>query len=85
MGKDYITGNKRIREINAKTGITLDDYEFLYKIPELKEIWSKFFQKQILFRALMLSRANRKNRLIFMKFLHRFEEGFKDEVFDHIA
>lgn len=40
-----------------KDGISLTDYEYIYKIEELKEVWEQFFKNKILYSRLMTSRV----------------------------
>jgi hypothetical protein len=85
MGVTFFLHNEELQAIREKNGIVLDDYIFMYSLAELKPVWNLFFAKKVLYRDVMTSRALAKNRLIFIRFIHRFEEAFKTGVFDHIA
>lgn len=85
MGVGFIMTNRIVREIKEKSGITMEDYLILYQMEELREIWPEFFRKRILYRELMLTRAEKISKMIFEKFLFRYQEAFETGVFDHIA
>lgn len=72
MGMEYIKNDPVLFAIRKKTGITMDDYIFLYKIEELKEVWKRFFAQRVLYRELMISRAEGKSKEAFVKLLYRF-------------
>lgn len=72
-GLQYIQNNPRLVEIRKKNGITLGDYLYLYSIGELREVWKKFFNQKVLYRDLMISRADSTSKLIYVKLLKRFE------------
>lgn len=57
MGSEYFKSNLDIQAIRSKVGITLEDYLELYARPELNEVWDEFFEKKLLYREVMLSRA----------------------------
>jgi hypothetical protein len=85
MGVGFIMTNRIVSEIKKKSGVTMDDYLALYQMEELRGIWPEFFRKRVLYRELMLTRAEKMSKIIFEKFLHRYAEAFETGVFDHIA
>jgi hypothetical protein len=71
--------------MREKNGMSMEDYEMIYKMYDLKGIWPEFFKNKVLYRETMLSRALSKSKMVFTKFLHRFEEAFTTGSFNHIA
>lgn len=63
----------------------MDDFLVLYSLEELKNIWIEYFQQKILYRDLLISRANEFTKYSFLKVLYRFQEAFETGVFDHLA
>ena len=65
--------------------MTMDDYMLLYKDKALKGIWPEFFTKGVLYREIMQSRALAKSKIVFIKFLFRYEQAFTTGKFTRIA
>ncbi len=85
MGADYIERNEFFRELKKKGTPSMQDYLILYKMEGLKEVWKEFFHKNVMYRELMLSRTEKMNKLIFLKFQYRYREAFESGEFTHIA
>ena len=67
-----------------KDGVSMKDYEALYNIPEFRTAFEKFFSESVLYRELLISRSNLKNRLVFVKFLCVFNRAFLSKNFNKI-
>jgi hypothetical protein len=49
----------------------------MYSLESLRNHWLEFFAKKMLYRHLMLSRAEGKYRTVYANFMHKFENAFK--------
>lgn len=59
--------------MREKTGITMEDYVILYNMEQIKWIWPEFFEKRVLYREVMYSRALSKSKKVFIKLLYRYK------------
>lgn len=85
MGYEFIQNNPILLAIKKKNGISLPDYLLLYTMKELREIWVEYFSKKVLYRDLMLSRAEKMSKIIFETYLYRFQEAYETGDFENIA
>jgi hypothetical protein len=84
LGARYVNNFNLIKEIKAKSGISMNDYEMLYKVPEFQEAFVNFFKTKVLYRELMLSRSSLTARKTHMKKLAVFEDAFLSKEFTKI-
>jgi hypothetical protein len=63
----------------------MEDYEKLYSIAGLENAWIDFFSRKILYRELMISRTEPHYKLIYVRFLHKFEDAFRMRKFIGIS
>ena len=57
--------------------MTLKDYERVYNLVELRNVWKEFFRKQVLYRNLMVSRTEKSYRKIYVYFIKAFRKAFE--------
>lgn len=55
---------------------TMPVFRDLFEMECLKEYWDEFFNKQVLYREIVLAKLNPKTRLRFMPYLDSFEYGY---------
>ena len=63
----------------------MEDYDRMYKCPELKEALTKFFKKKVIDRELMLSRTTAENKIFHRYYLEVFERNFRKGSFKSIS
>jgi len=83
-GMDYMMSFPLIQDIKEKNGISMTDYEKLYKVPEFEEVWKEMFETRYLYRAMMLSRSTAVARKIHVKKIPVFQEAFVTKIFNRI-
>lgn len=74
-----------MNQIRNKDGITVSDYNMLYKCPELRDPLKEFFSQKTLYRELMTSRTIPVYKVLYMFFLEIFEINFNKEEFKGIS
>ena len=84
-GSNFIKLHPELMKIKSKVGITMEDYKKMYEVEDLKEVWEKFFSSQALYRELMISRTGAEYRLVYVRFLQKFEEAFRTGAFIGIS
>jgi len=57
LGEEMFNSYHILTDLTEKRGVSMLDYQNIYKIPEFNDIFEEFFSKKILYRDLMLSRA----------------------------
>lgn len=73
-----------LSSIKKKSGISMEQYETMYKMKGLQDIWSEFFETKYLYRSLMVSRVGKDYRLVFVKFIDVYEKSFRNKKFQAI-
>lgn len=68
-----------------QNGMSMGDYLIIYQMKGVREIWKEFFQRRVIYRELMLTRTEKITKIIFEKFLKRYQEAYELGKFDHIA
>jgi hypothetical protein len=84
LGREFVMGFELIQRLESKNGISMSDYEALYKMPEFEECWIYLFERRILYRELMLSRSTIGAKEIHVRKIYVFERAFKTKCFKHI-
>ena len=84
LGKNFVNSFEVVQEIKMKNGISMKDYENLYRISAFEEAFDKFFKNKVLFRELMISRSSTKARKVHILKLNVFEEAYHSKNFSRI-
>ncbi len=84
-GGNFLKLYPELQAIKNKHGITMEDYELLYNIQELEEVWKVFFSSKYLYRELMMSRTEDRYKVIYVGFLNKFEDAFRKRKFEGIS
>lgn len=66
-------------------GINMGDYLTIYQEKDLEKCWEQLFSKKILYRELMLSKADAKVKKVYAKFMSNFERAFRTKKFDFLS
>jgi hypothetical protein len=73
-----------VQYLRSKDGISLKDYENLYKIEEFEEAFKAMFKCRFLYREMLLSRSDPETKKIHQRKLYVFEEAFLSKSFTRI-
>lgn len=73
-----------IEYLRGKNGISLEDYERLYRMKEFSAAFEAMFRCKYLYRELLLSRSILATKKDHMKKLYVFEEAFRSQSFKKI-
>jgi hypothetical protein len=63
----------------------MEDYDRMYRCPELRKALEKFFNKKSIDRELMISRTTAENKIFYRYYLEVFERNFRKGSFKSIS
>jgi len=70
--------------LREKSGLNLEEFEILYRIPEFHSTFEAMFEERFLYRCLMISRSSLETKMIALKKLDIFEKAFRAQHFRKI-
>ena len=94
LGEKFLKQHPNVFKVFNKTcdktgkkleGIKMGDYLTIYEEKDLGKCWEKFFSKKVLFRELMLSKADGSVKKVYSKFIKNFERAFRTKKFDFLS
>ena len=84
-GRKYIKKTPILLELTKRKAIVMKDYEEMYKIKELNQVWKLFFETKYLYRFLMLSRTEPIYRKVHARNMDAYEKAFFEQRFIGIS
>lgn len=82
--KEKIYSYSIINKLEKANTASRQDFLELYNIPEFYDAFDDFFKNKVLYRAIMMSGCEMKNKKIFLKRLHIFEEAYRSKIFSAV-
>ena len=85
MGSRFLKNNLWFLTMSKKFGMTMQDYDRIYKCEELRPVLKEFFARKTMQRELMISRTTGENKIFHLYYLDVFERNFIKGSFKSIS